>query len=751
MNNAVWIWYPGDFEIFHGMRQNFRREERGLGWPAFWKMEDWRKNVRFFRRYELSESETFTVYGCGIGHVQVDGKKFLLRKEIELNPGSHLVEIFIGNMTGLPCIYVESSKENGIVRSDITWGVDDFLEAVPAGTSSLYTEREQDPNEVEYEEICVQPQSVTEKDGGTLIDFGRMVDGRPVITFCADEVHSGADGEKNREVRCEADGKKRKGACCKEAERRTFSILYGESEDEALDPVYCYYKEENVTAGAELRKRAFRYIYLHGICPEEITVCALHQRVPLKVRASFSCDDRMLNRIWEVSEETYRLCSGLFFIDGIKRDRWIWSGDAYQSMMVNPYLYFDREIDKRTSRALRGNTEIRQHINTIVDYTMLWLISIQNEYMMDGSVAYVREMYPKMEAVMDLLFSQTEEHGFVYGRSRDWIYIDWADIDKDGCISSEQVLLWKCCKVMAYCAGLLAETDGAESEMRPAQNTAVPAGITQSTAHGTEGMPQISAPGPDGITQTTAHGTDGILQAPALGPDGRPLPADRVASYEDPFSAEKCAELAERAAFYEKKAEDLREAILACYWDEEKGALIDSFMSGKRNVTRHANIFAVLFDFADEEQTKQICKNVLYNENIPQITTPYFKFFELDALGKLGDLDRIWKTLHDYWGGMLERGAVTFWELFDPAQEGRAQYGMYGDPFGKSLCHAWGASPIYLLGKYFLGVRPTSPGYRTYEVKPAVRYFDRLDCTMPVGDRSVHIELRDGNLKIREI
>ena len=55
MNNAVWIWYPGDFEIFHGMRQNFRREERGLGWPAFWKMDDWRKNVRFFRRYELSE------------------------------------------------------------------------------------------------------------------------------------------------------------------------------------------------------------------------------------------------------------------------------------------------------------------------------------------------------------------------------------------------------------------------------------------------------------------------------------------------------------------------------------------------------------------------------------------------------------------------------------------------------------------------------------------------------------------------
>ena len=206
----------------------------------------------------------------------------------------------------------------------------------------------------------------------------------------------------------------------------------------------------------------------------------------------------------------------------------------------------------------------------------------------------------------------------------------------------------------------------------------------------------------------------------------------------------------ERASFYETRAAVLRQMILDYYWDEEKGALIDSFTSGRRNVTRHANIFAVLFDLADERQREQIRQNVFYNEKVPQITTPYFKFFELDALGKLGDLDTIWETLHSYWGGMIERGAVTFWELFDPAQEGIEQYGMYGDPFGKSLCHAWGASPIYLIGKYFLGVRPTSPGYKTYEVKPAVQYFGSLDCTVPVGERSVRIVLRNGNTQISE-
>ena len=73
---------------------------------------------------------------------------------------------------------------------------------------------------------------------------------------------------------------------------------------------------------------------------------------------------------------------------------------------------------------------------------------------------------------------------------------------------------------------------------------------------------------------------------------------------------------------------------------------------------------------------------------------------------------------------------------------------MYGDPFGKSLCHAWGASPIYLLGRYFLGVKPTSPGYETYEVKPRTEYFDKLDCVVPAGERSVHIVWQDGQLQV---
>lgn len=148
---------------------------------------------------------------------------------------------------------------------------------------------------------------------------------------------------------------------------------------------------------------------------------------------------------------------------------------------------------------------------------------------------------------------------------------------------------------------------------------------------------------------------------------------------------------------YADKAEQLKEKIQKFYWREEKGAYIDSYTSGRENVTRHANIFAVMFGIADAAQTRAIVSNVLLNDSVTQITTPYFKFFELDVLCGLGYLETATQRMEDYWGGMLLLGATTVWEQYDPAETGTEHYAMYGMKYGRSLCHAWGAGPVFLL------------------------------------------------------
>lgn len=622
-NRPTWIWFPGDFEIYHGMLQNFQREERGYGWPAYWKMDDWRKNVKFSKTFVLEEEEQFCVHGYGDGHVLVNEVKYPLEKMITCKPGKTEIVVCIGNMTGLPCIYVEGKT----IFSDETWTADDFLEKKAVGVSSLYTEKNQNPNQVLYKEEELAPVSVIEKNGGVLMDFGRMVDGTLKLHLKKEPV----------------------------------LICYGESEKEALDIEMCYYKEEQACESAPIRKRAFRYLFFPDCSAGDVECRAVHQYVPIPVKASFTCDDEQLNKIWAVAEETYRLCSGLFFIDGIKRDRWIWSGDAYQSYFVNPYLFFDDEITKRTILALRGNTEIRQHINTIVDYTLLWLISIADYYNTTKDIGFVEQVYEKMESVMELCATQLDDKGFIYGREQDWVFVDWCTMDKDGTVCAEQILLLKCFRTMAECAEIL--------------------------------------------------GRDGEAYAHA---------ADR-----------------------------LYKNIMEYFWDEEKCAFIDCHESGKRHVTRHANIFAILFDVADEEKTRKILDKVLLNPEIDAITTPYFKFFEMDSLAKAGRLDLVFEEMKSYWGSMLNEGAVTFWEEYTPGQTEDEKYSMYGDPYGKSLCHAWGASPIYLLGRYYVGVHPLTPGYETFEVCPHFEYFKSLNCVIPVKDGSVWMEYNDGSLSVR--
>lgn len=619
---AKWMWFPADFELYHGMKQNFQREERGCGWPAYWKMADWRKNVRFRKTYMLDTPSSFRVKASGTGYVDVNGHKYPFGTEIRCRQGENRILINIGNMEGLPAAYVAGTA----IYSDETWTADDFETQAPAGTSTLYTDEEKDPNQVYYHIEKVRPVEKKQINGGLLLDFGRLVDGSVQLDT----------GEK------------------------TVTICYGESEREALDVEQCYYKEEGAKGKVKTRRRAFRFLFLPG-CTEDLGCFAQHQVFPLAVKSSFSSDDSCLNRIWKAAGDTLDLCSGMFFIDGAKRDRWIWSGDAYQCYFINQYYYFDPEINQRTILALRGNEEISQHINTIVDYSALWVISIYQQYMMTGDHGFLKMVYGKVKRMMEFLEGQLDEHGFLVGRKGDWIFVDWSeDMDKDGAVAAEQMLLYQCYLTMALCAGIAEGSD---------------------------------------------HG-------------------------------------------YGEKAAVLKAAIMEHFWDEERGAFIDGFSSGKRHVTRHANIFAVLFQIADRRQTEKILENVLLNPEITAIKTPYFQFYELDAMARLGYLGQVLDRIRSYWGGMLSEGAVTFWEEYTPGQSEGQKYSMYGDPYGKSLCHAWGAAPIYILGRYAAGVYPVRPGYETFVVEPSLDSFDRVDFKIPITEGSVWVDKKDGILRV---
>jgi alpha-L-rhamnosidase len=206
-----------------------------------------------------------------------------------------------------------------------------------------------------------------------------------------------------------------------------------------------------------------------------------------------------------------------------------------------------------------------------------------------------------------------------------------------------------------------------------------------------------------------------------------------------------CADIANErddASKYKQYAADLKTELFSIYWNEDKQALVHSRVDGKQteNVTRYSNMFAIFFDYFNQQQKESVKKSVLLNNNIQKITTPYMRFYELEALCAMGEQGYVLKEMKDYWGGMLKLGATSFWEEYNPSKKGAEHLAMYGREFGKSLCHAWGASPIYLLGKYYIGVKPTSPGYATYTIEPNLGGLQWMEGKVPTPGGAITVK-----------
>ena len=75
---------------------------------------------------------------------------------------------------------------------------------------------------------------------------------------------------------------------------------------------------------------------------------------------------------------------------------------------------------------------------------------------------------------------------------------------------------------------------------------------------------------------------------------------------------------------------------------------------------------------------------------------------------------------------------------------------MYGKPYDRSLCHAWGgSSPIYLLGRYILGVKPTSPNYETYTVTPCLETnFGNIKGKVPTLRGDIYVDIEKDNVSV---
>ncbi len=132
----------------------------------------------------------------------------------------------------------------------------------------------------------------------------------------------------------------------------------------------------------------------------------------------------------------------------------------------------------------------------------------------------------------------------------------------------------------------------------------------------------------------------------------------------------------------------------------------------------------------------------------------FFGYYILAAKAMAGDYAGALNDMKEYWGGMLDMGATTFWEDFDlkwmenagrideVVPEGMVDiHGDYGNycyiKFRHSLCHGWSSGPCPYISNYVLGIKNLAPG--KYEVKPELAWLDWAKGTYPTPKGEIKV------------
>jgi len=142
-------------------------------------------------------------------------------------------------------------------------------------------------------------------------------------------------------------------------------------------------------------------------------------------------------------------------------------------------------------------------------------------------------------------------------------------------------------------------------------------------------------------------------------------------------------------------------------------------------------------------------------------------YYMLEALARGGYHQQAMDIIKQYWGGMLDLGATTFWEDFnidwlnnaaridEPIKDGKIDihrdYGAFCYlSYRHSFCHGWASGPTAWLTRHVLGVEVMDAGCRTLRITPHLGNLQWVEGTFPTPYGVVtirHESQSDGKVK----
>lgn len=129
-------------------------------------------------------------------------------------------------------------------------------------------------------------------------------------------------------------------------------------------------------------------------------------------------------------------------------------------------------------------------------------------------------------------------------------------------------------------------------------------------------------------------------------------------------------------------------------YDKGRGVVVSG---SDRQVSVLSQAWMTKAGVLDVKEAQRALRTAMADESSVKPGTPYATHYVVDAMLLCGMNEEAKAYMIDYWGGMVNRGADTFWEAYDPNDDYISPYNFH--PLN-SYCHAWSCTPVYFIYTY---------------------------------------------------
>lgn len=194
---------------------------------------------------------------------------------------------------------------------------------------------------------------------------------------------------------------------------------------------------------------------------------------------------------------------------------------------------------------------------------------------------------------------------------------------------------------------------------------------------------------------------------PTITQDGDYLTVQNIKVFHDLNIMSSIADILgkeEEETYYKGKAENLKKAIMTNLYNPVDKYFIDAY--GCKNSHQGTNVLGYQYGLVPMGDKEALLDRIV-KDGMQCKTLLSLNLFQV--LFENGKGHEAYKMLDSTefpgWGHMIGKGYKTIWEGFEDED---------------SHSHAWNAYPARLFAEYILGIKPTSPGFSTVDIKPFI-------------------------------